>query len=109
MPVSRDLAGDVEVLSPRLGQKPGGGNGAQGAFSQHGPAGAPGCCLWCGRKLGLAKIANHPTITEHRGARGAYGDNSFCGLACGYQFGLQLAIFGRRLQVKPAAPSEPGS
>ena len=32
------------------------------------------------------------------GARGDYGDNAFCGLRCGYAFGVTMATHGRRLR-----------
>jgi hypothetical protein len=101
MPQS-DRAADVEVLTPRRGSPP--GKGLQ-EFAKHGEPGGPGRCLWCGKRLLLAKIANHPTITEHRGQRGDYADNAFCGLRCGYLFGRELAVLGRRLQVTPPAPA----
>ena len=69
------------------------------AFAEKGDPCGPGNCHWCGAKLRLAKMANHPTIDGHRDARGDYGDNSFCGLRCGYMFGVQMAVNGRRLQV----------
>jgi len=85
----------VQTLTPREGF------GSQATpFAQHGDPSAPGACLWCGKKLRLAKIANHPTIDTHRDARGDYGDNSFCGIRCGYAFGSRMAVLGKRLQVK---------
>jgi hypothetical protein len=85
----------VQTLIPREGA------GAQArAFAEKGDPLAPGVCLWCGDKLRLAKIANHPTIDTHREARGDYGDNAFCGIRCGYAFGLRLACIGSRLRAK---------
>ncbi len=34
---------------------------------------------------------------EHTGNYGDYGDNSFCGLRCGYRFGARLAELGHQL------------
>jgi len=68
-------------------------------FAHHGDPGAPGACFWCGTKLRLAKVANHPTIDGYRTARGDYGDNAFCTLRCGYSFGVELAIRGHRLRL----------
>lgn len=51
----------------------------------------PGTCLWCGKKLRKSKI--------HNGAfKGDYSDNAFCGLRCGYSFGVTFASLGRRLK-----------
>jgi hypothetical protein len=69
-------------------------------FAANGDPMGPGNCHWCGARLNLCRLANHPTIASHRDARGAYGDNSFCGLRCGYAFGVQMAVLGRRLEVK---------
>lgn len=52
----------------------------------------PGTCLWCGRKL--PKSTN--TFEPER--RGRFGDNAFCGIQCGYEFGLTFAISGARLK-----------
>ena len=71
--------------------------------------GKPGTCLWCGRKLHRKKVMADPGeagATEvgphfwHKPADklGGYQDDSFCGLRCGYSFGLRLAQLGRRLQ-----------
>jgi hypothetical protein len=87
--------------------------------------GKPGTCFWCGRKLAYKSWANwetvetgeivpadpshgepaHPgLVTRPTGERtradkaGGYQDDSFCGLRCGYQFGLQLAAQGKRLE-----------
>jgi hypothetical protein len=48
-------------------------------------------CLWCGRKL--------PSVKRHRVnlGRGTYGDGFFCGLRCGYMFGIIAAGTGMRL------------
>jgi len=104
--VALDPVRDVEVLTPRRGHPPGKG---LGDFAKFGPPGGPGCCLWCGKRLQLSKLQNHPTILEHRGSRGDYADNAFCGLRCGYLFGRELAVLGRRLHVAPAAPAAPGA
>lgn len=95
---------EVEVLTPRT---PAGGVGGP-AFAQYGPPAAPGCCLWCGRKLRLSSASTNEAIVARDptavGTRGDYGDNAFCGLRCGYYFGVRLAVFGRRLQVVQPAP-----
>ena len=83
---------DVEVLTPKIG----GPTGCAG-FASKGTPGGPGACLWCGAKLRAPKA--HLTEAQRAGARGDYADNAFCGLRCGYSFGLQLALFGRRLEV----------
>lgn len=62
---------------------------------------APGTCLWCGRKLRKSQI--HPE------EKGSYGDNAFCGLRCGYSFGVCLAKAHYRLikwQTLPSAFGE---
>lgn len=71
----------------------------------------PGTCLFCGRKLRCgtreAKPGEegNPTWKSYGGnyatvrneMPGSYADGKFCGLRCGYQFGLRLAQLGRRL------------
>ena len=52
----------------------------------------PGTCLWCGKKLRLARSARLFN-TAHRGH---YGDNAFCTLRCGYCFGVGMAKLGKR-------------
>lgn len=54
----------------------------------------PGTCLFCGRKLRAYRFPHH---FENPDRRGDYGDNAFCGLRCGYRFGLAFAVLGRRL------------
>lgn len=51
-------------------------------------------CLWCGRKL-RAERAWSERMNRPR-ARGDYGDNAFCGLRCGYAFGVYAADKGFR-------------
>jgi hypothetical protein len=51
-----------------------------------------GTCLYCGRRLRKA-----PAPYGAEGYRGDYADNAFCGLRCGYSFGVALAAHGRRL------------
>jgi len=52
---------------------------------------ARGTCLWCGKKLGIARdVSLQPN-------RGDYGDNAFCGLRCGYSFGIASAMNEFRL------------
>jgi hypothetical protein len=50
----------------------------------------PGTCLYCGARLRAAK-------SYLLNGRGDYGDNAFCGLRCGYSFGVVLASLGQRL------------
>lgn len=84
-------------------------------FAKFGSPTAPGACHWCGRMLKGAKIANDPRFPEWKGTKGDYGDNAFCGLRCGFAFGVTLAIAGRRLQMptspvptQPAPPTPAG-
>lgn len=48
-----------------------------------------GTCVWCGRAL--------QTCRHDRKKLGENGDNLFCGIRCGYQFGVVLAKNGKRL------------
>jgi len=63
-------------------------------------------CLWCGRRLQkeMRMVYDDETMRtyhmEHTGNYGQYGDNSFCGLHCGYQFGARLAELGQKLVRK---------
>lgn len=50
---------------------------------------APGTCLYCGRKLRKHRYSNE---------RGDYADNAFCGLGCGYSFGVIAAKNNFRLE-----------
>ena len=59
-------------------------------FSQHGEPNEKGRCHWCGRKLRAAKA----TFLH---GRGAYGDNSFCGVNCGYEFAVSMLVNGQTL------------
>lgn len=76
--------------------------------------GEPGTCLWCGRKLRHENIAADPSRKGQPGVTwnelsqsasvkaekaGPYQDNTFDTLNCGYQFGLQMAILGERLEL----------
>lgn len=54
----------------------------------------PGTCLFCGKKL---RAYRYPDLFPNPNRRGDYGDNAFCGLRCGYRFGLAFAALGRRL------------
>jgi hypothetical protein len=90
-----------------------------------GATNAEGTCLWCGRKLRvflLDRKARHSVshlyteasqrqdqerererierVAEHGPRRGDYGDGFFCGLRCGYRFGVAFAGNGRRLQPR---------
>jgi hypothetical protein len=53
---------------------------------------APGTCLNCGKVLLLS-----PDSTEHYGP---LADNAFCKIRCGYEFGLSMALNGRRLKAR---------
>lgn len=75
-------------------------------FRSCGATGIEGTCLWCGRKLRQKwtwdwNKAGHDVIKESRRKRydkpGDYGDGFFCGLRCGYDFGVSMAGFGRRV------------
>lgn len=78
----------------------------------YGYRGKPGTCLWCGRKLRYRIVIvdndrrGQPGVTWHEQLHyataradlaGSSADGMFCGLRCGYQFGLRLAELGRRL------------
>lgn len=72
----------------------------------------PGTCLYCGQKLRrnyeaeYKKVVDdkgfHTERTQHHatGTMGAYEDNAFCSLRCGYCFGVLMASFGKRLQPR---------
>lgn len=47
-----------------------------------------GCCVWCGCRL---RITPYQDDARGEGLRGDYGDNLFCGLRCGYQYGVARA------------------
>lgn len=73
-------------------------------WRNHNPTNEPDTCLWCGQKL------RHKAISEKREGEfryvktgmeakgGDYVDGFFCGLRCGYQFGVQMAEWGRRIK-----------
>jgi hypothetical protein len=83
-------------------------------FAAHGDPTEDGRCRWCGRKLKhrriiasdadkdnpTYKVEGHHFATIQDALPGGYGDGHFCGLRCGYQFGVRLADLGRRLEVK---------
>ena len=50
----------------------------------------------CEHHYRVAKLQLH----EATGRLGQYEDNAFCGLRCGYMFGLTLARLGKRLEAK---------
>jgi hypothetical protein len=58
-----------------------------------------GTCIWCGRDL--------RSCPRSRNKRGEYGDNLFCNLRCGYQFGLTLARGGKRLTRRQPIQAPP--
>jgi len=92
-----DTDGDlVKHLIPQRGLV-----GKTNGFAEFGDPSRPGVCLWCGHGLPAVAPATLKAAPERfTGARGAYGDNSFCGMRCGYAFGSRLAVLGSRLQVK---------
>lgn len=71
------------------------GTGARHLFD---PSNQPDTCLWCGRKLRAYRFRD---LLEPNGinpdARGAYADDSFCSMRCGYEFGLAMVRNGHRL------------
>lgn len=70
------------------------GNNAVGYRKQINRTNEHGTCLYCGTKLRAYKYPEHFSNPDRRGD---YGDNAFCGLRCGYQFGLTMAVLGKRL------------
>lgn len=71
-------------------------------YHPYGYEGVPGTCHWCGRKLRrgtyLDPMLQHQySPTEWQKALrplpclGNYGDGHFCGLRCGYAYGLSAA------------------
>lgn len=68
----------------------------EGVFNPPFPDEGQGLCLWCSRKLRAEAIGT----TNPEGHLGRYQDNAFCGLRCGYRFGVMFASFGNRLMVK---------
>lgn len=75
----------------------------------YGATGEPGTCLWCGRKLRQPKrpftddgqwIPRGQRTATTYSKPGDYGDGNFCGLRCGYMFGVRLADAGTRLVRK---------
>lgn len=46
------------------------------------PSNKPGRCRWCGQKLRKEQFGE---------GSGGYGDGKFCGLRCGYMFGVEMA------------------
>lgn len=88
-----------------------------GDWQPFGYKGKPGTCKWCGRKLrrkywpkyettkALNVLGDETTYQKRVGKEpaaglGGYSDNHFCGLRCGYQFGLRMAELGRRLGLQ---------
>lgn len=72
------------------------------------PSNEQNTCLWCGRPLRFQRdvfdaagqlIADRNQRPKHKKG-GDYSDGFFCGLRCGYQFGVEMAKFGRRLQPR---------
>ena len=83
-------------------------------YRDRGNTNAPRTCLWCGAQLGqyftsggserielaCGGFAHKQLPAVPSGTYGRYGDNHFCGLRCGYLFGLAMAEGGRRLIPK---------
>ena len=89
---------------------------------EFGYTGEPETCVWCGRKLrantrdldpnepvpaGYRETGRTKKLYGDRIVRvvaalklGAYFDNTFDTLTCGYMFGLRHAQMGHRLQVR---------
>jgi hypothetical protein len=93
----------------------------------------PDTCIWCGKKLRFKVLHSHnettqvpldpnnesdqylieegqttkkkyTTVVDERATVGGdYQDGFFCGLRCGYQFGVRMGELGRRLQEKTSA------
>lgn len=59
------------------------------------PSNKPGTCLNCGTNLPRPK--SQYLYEVHGLARGAYSDNAFCTMRCGYAFGVKMAAAGYRL------------
>lgn len=88
-------------------------NGLDGG-KPFGATGKPGTCLWCGDKLKHGTVTadesqrddpTYKSVAPHyatvRAARsGSYQDDKFCGLRCGYRFGLRMAELGKRLKAR---------
>ena len=73
-----------------------------------GATGHAGTCLWCGSKLRAYRwrdSSHAKKDAQGNALRGGYNDGFFCGLRCGYEFGVTLAKHGRR--VEPAAKATP--
>lgn len=103
------------------------------SFNEFRHVNAPGHCIWCGKKLRKKWRMEHaPYVTTWHPPDpphypvgyavgsgrlvnvgepmlGDYGDGHFCGLRCGYRFGVRLAQLGSRLQpVKARHVDEKG-
>jgi hypothetical protein len=95
-------------------------------FAEFGPVDKLGHCRWCGRALrkkwrteeaphtknwhppdqhypdGYASNSSTvPHVKVGEPTLGDYGDGHFCGLRCGYRFGVRLANLGSRLKKGP--------
>lgn len=95
-------------------------------YRPFGASNEPDTCIWCGKKLrhrqvtakmtvGDAKAKGHKlsrtqqsmkddwhveVVIGYKEKGGDYVDGHFCGLRCGYMFGVAMADNGRRLQPK---------
>jgi hypothetical protein len=83
-----------------------------GDYQDFGYEDKPETCLWCGRKLKHLKVidpeASRTTpghyVIKPADKLGSQQDDCFCGLRCGYQFGVRMAELGERL-AKSHQPS----
>lgn len=88
-----------------------------GDYQRFGYKQEPETCLWCGRKLRRKQVMcneGDPGAVRRGGddvagwwvkpadKLGSYQDDSFCGLRCGYLFGLRMAELGKRLGLSMA-------
>lgn len=88
------------------------------SWQPFGYEGKPETCLWCGRKLHYQKTRTWGTVEVNGGFTskitgekraelpGYYEDGFFCGLSCGYKFGVRLAQLDKRLQAPPEENQE---
>ena len=71
--------------------------------------GEPGTCLWCGRRLRHETVIDPASDEPYPGnlvraeKAGRYQDDIFCGLGCGYRFGVRVAELGTCLISKEAS------
>jgi hypothetical protein len=66
-------------------------------FAKRGDPSKDGNCHSCGQRLRPPKPGLRIYMGQHRGA---YGDDAFCSIRCGYAFGVRMAELGERLRLK---------